>query len=138
METWDKLYIKLKDLLECKNSTAEILWILAFSSYYSTWKINLLHIWKTEVLHFININKLLQSLGYAQIKLFPQTTVEVAESTSGITDIINQKEKWQPILEKTTQENFGTEIYYTLGQIIADDLVNIEVLKELQKELEGY
>ncbi|KJS21394.1 MAG: hypothetical protein VR72_10840 [Clostridiaceae bacterium BRH_c20a] len=130
MQTWDKIYINIKELLSQKKRRAQSLWSIAHilnnpSSEYIFWDL-----WRTEIHHAIGLNKLLQSLGYSQIKLMEKNSIGIFDIGAEIEQIIADKEKWLPILEKISEETFGNEIHYTLLGILTDDLVSIEKLKD--------
>lgn len=131
MEIWDKVYKNITTFLGFKKNNAQNLWAISLIIESPSLKIVFLNLWRLELQHAINLNKLLQSLGYAQIKLTEKTNVTHSDIWLAIEEIITGKEKWLSLLEETTRENFGNEIHYTFLEIMADDIVSIEVLKEL-------
>ncbi|MFZ7103576.1 MAG: hypothetical protein ACOWWO_13110 [Peptococcaceae bacterium] len=135
MQTWDKIYLAVHDLLQRKNTTAGNLWSLAHYPEYAALKNKLLSLWRTEIHHTVNLNKLLQSLGYTQLHIMNRTINRNLDAAVIIPGAIADKEKWLPVLEKISQESFGNEIYAVLMLIIADEWINIELLKELAQEI---
>ena len=131
MLAWDKIYVYIKDLLEHKQSSAQSLWSIAHSINNPSTKIAFLNLWRKEILHTLNLNKLLQSLGYNQVRLIGKGNIYNLNITEAIEENISRREKWLPFLEKITGEIFGNDIYYTFMEIMVDDLINLEVLKEL-------
>ncbi|MGI6225508.1 MAG: hypothetical protein ACOYJ1_04550 [Peptococcales bacterium] len=135
MQLWDNIYKNIKALLDHKWKSAQLFWSLSQTLDNSSLKINLLNIWRIENHHILGLNKLLQTLGYAQIKLLNKEPLNnVSDIYSIFQESISEREKWVPVLERITTETFGNEIYYTFMTILADDLVNIEVLKKMVNE----
>jgi len=135
MLTWDKIYLNIKEILDLKKKSAQTLWAITQNITVPSLKIVLLNLWRIEIHHALRLNKLLQNLGYAQIKLIGKDNIGSADILEAIEQNIGMREKWLPVLEKITAETFGNDIYYTFMGIMADDLVSIEVLKELKMKL---
>lgn len=136
MLAWDKIYVYIKDLLEHKKSSAQSLWSIAHTMTVPSEKIAFLNLWRKEIHHALNLNKLLQSLGYNQIRIVEKTIIHFPNIEQAIEENISNREKWLPTLEKITNEIFGNDIYYTFMDILIDDLISLEVLKALQKKTE--
>lgn len=136
MLAWDKIYVYIKDLLEHKKSSAQTLWSIAQTMTLPSEKIAFLNLWRKEIHHALNLNKLLQSLGYNQVKIVEKTVINSPNIQQAIEENISNREKWLPILKKITKEIFGNDIYYTFMDILIDDLINLEVLKELRNKTE--
>jgi len=132
MQTWDKVYQNIKELLDIKKRSAQNLWSISQNVLTPSFKIVLLNLWRIEIHHALSLNKLLQSLGYSQIKLIEKGNLANTDIWMAIEQNIADREKWLPVIEKITVETFGNDIYYTFMGIMADDLVSIEVLKELK------
>ncbi|KJS87749.1 MAG: hypothetical protein JM58_03555 [Peptococcaceae bacterium BICA1-8] len=138
MQTWDKIYLNIKELLNQKKRSTQSLWSIAHilnnpSSKHTFWDL-----WRNEIHHAISLNKLLQSLGYNQIKLMGKNNIENFDIGAEIEQNIAERERWLPILEKITEETFGNDIYYTLLGIMADDLVSNEKLKDFLGETNTF
>ncbi|NLT95056.1 MAG: hypothetical protein GXW85_05895 [Clostridia bacterium] len=134
MLAWDKIYIYIKELLEHKNLSAHSLWSIAQGMSNPAARIPFLKLWRIEIHHTIKLNKLLQSLGYNQIRPSKNDIIRYPNILEAIEENISQREKWLPVLEKITEEIFGNDIYYTFMEIMADDLINLEILKDLLKQ----
>jgi len=130
MQTWDKIYLHIKELLNQKKRNAQSLWSIVHIINNPSAKHIFWDLWRTEIHHAISLNKLLQSFGYAQIKLMEKSRIENLDIGAEIIQNIAAKEKWLPILENITEETFGNDIHYTLLGIMVDDLVSTEVLKD--------
>lgn len=136
MQTWDKIYLNIKKLFEHKKKNAQNLWGLTQTISNPSCKIVLLNLWRTEIHHALSLNKLLQNLGYTQIKIIEKDILNYLDFRATIDQNIEDREMWLPILEKITEETFGNDIYYTFMNIMADEFVSIEVLKELKNKPE--
>lgn len=132
MKIWDKIYHNIKELLEHKKRSAQNLWKLTETVNNPSLKMVLLNLWRIEIHHALSLNKLLQSLGYEQIKLIDKDNYNCIDTSTTLKKNIEEREKWLPVLEKITNETFGNDIYYTFMGIYIDDLVNMEVLQELE------
>ena len=135
MHTWDKLYQSLKKILQQKTLIAQLLWSLSRLELYFPWKRQLLELWRIQVSHTISLNKILQQLGYTQIKINCKNQDQATVDNQDIQKIIELTEFWLPILEKHKEESFGSDIYFALCQIIADDTVMAEILVDLNSSV---
>ncbi|MFZ5942926.1 MAG: hypothetical protein ACOYVD_02365 [Bacillota bacterium] len=132
MLNWDKLYLALKEYLDVRTQSAGKIWSLAHSPDLLPYRKELLNLWRFEIHHAVLLNSLFQSLGYNQINITAKENQMKSNIKNDLVEIVNWKEVWLPKIEQMAAESFGNDIHSKLTIIIADETVNIELLKDLQ------